>query len=209
MCRPGRLRPALGADRLRRIAAKRLPAQSYTLLALGSAGAEAEFGAQAERYGVAEVNYTFQGRAAPARRRGVCELTEAELKMGEVSAAYLKAHMHRTYPDTAELKHVLQAIWHQVSTAGEVFAVGTLLPDGTVHGGTGWPVELGKHWKKPVHVFDQEKQRWYAWQGKNGWVEEAPPVISRERFAGSGTRSINAAGKAAIQALFERSFGKK
>lgn len=187
----------------------RLPAQSHTLLALGSAGAEAEFGAQAEKYGVAEVNYTFPGRAAPARRRGVCELTEAELKMGEVSAAYLKAHMHRTYPDTAELKRVLQAIWHQVSTAGEVFAVGSLLPDGTVKGGTGWPVELAKNWKKPVHVFDQDKQRWYAWQGKDGWREEAAPVIGRERFAGSGTRSITDAGKAAIAALFERSFGKK
>jgi len=190
-------------------APKRLPAQSYTLLALGSAGAEAEFGAQAEKYGVAEVNYTFPGRAASARRRGLCELTEAELKMGEVSAAYLKAHMHRTYPDTAELKHVLQAFWHQVSTAGEVFAIGTLLPDGTAKGGTGWPVELAKHWKKPVHVFDQEKQRWFVWLGKDGWKEEAAPVIGRERFAGSGTRSLNEAGKAAIADLFARSFGKK
>jgi hypothetical protein len=205
---------SLHADTLRLVkegeaaAAVRLPARSYTLLALGSSGAEAEFGAQAETYGLHEVNFSFAGRDGVTRKRGLLELTADELKMGEVSAAYLKAHMHRTYPDTAQLKHVLQAIWHQVSTAGEVFAVGAILPDGTVHGGTGWPVELAKHWKKPVHVFDQEKQRWFAWQGKNGWVEEAPPVISRERFAGSGTRSLSAEGKAAIQELFARSFKK-
>jgi hypothetical protein len=186
----------------------RLPARSHTLLALGSAGAEAEFGACAEKWGLAEVHFTFRGRGDVARKRGLVELSDDELKMGEVSSAYVKAHMHRTYPDTPNFKHVLQAIWHQVSTASEVFAVGTLLADQTAHGGTGWAVELARHWNKPVHVFDQEKQRWFTWTGK-AWAEEAAPVITRERFAGSGTRNLSDAGKAAIHALFERSFGKK
>ena len=55
---------------------------------------------------------------------------------------------HRTYPDTPTMKRVLQAIWHQVSTAGEVFSVGTILPDKTAHGGTGWAVELARHWMR-------------------------------------------------------------
>jgi hypothetical protein len=186
----------------------KLPARSHTLLALGSVGAEAEFGACAERWGLSELNFTFQGRGELARVRGLVELSADELRLGEVSSAYLKAHMHRTYPDTAEVKHVLQAIWHQVSTAGEVFSVGTLKPDATAAGGTGWAVELARHWKKPVHVFDQEKQRWFDWNGRE-WAEEEPPVITRERFAGSGTRSLSDAGKEAIRALFERSFGKR
>ena len=186
----------------------RLPARSHTLLALGSTGAEAEFGACAERFGLNEIHFTFKGRDEVARKRGLLELSEDELKMGEVSSAYLKAHMHRTYPDSPAMKRVIQSIFHQVSTAGEVFAIGTLQPDGTVHGGTGWAVELACHWNKPVHVFDQEKKGWFARKGKD-WAPAEAPTITRERFAGCGTRTLNDAGKAAIAALFERSFGKR
>jgi hypothetical protein len=179
-----------------------LEAAACTLLASGSAGAEEEFGACAERWGLAEVNFTFAGRAEAARTRGVVELSDDELRLGDVSAAYVKAHLHRTFHDP----RVLQAIWHQVSTAGEVFAVGTLNADGTAHGGTGWAVELARHWRKPVHLFDEEKRRWVRWDGQ-GWADEAPPVVARARFAGAGTRSPSAEGRAAIRALFERSFG--
>ena len=105
-----------------------------------------------------------------------------------------------------ELRRVLQAIWHQVSTAGEVFAVGAVNPDKTAHGGTGWAVELARHWGKPVHLFDQDRKRWLRWDGRD-WVAEEPPVITRERFAGAGTRALSEDGRAAIRALFERSFG--
>jgi hypothetical protein len=185
-----------------------LPAGSFTLLANGSAGAEAEFGACAERWGLDEVNFTFEGRGTIARSRGLVVLSEDELRMGDVSAAYLRAHMHRSYPDTRAFKRVLQAIWHQVSTAGEVFSVGTILPDRTAQGGTGWAVELARHWGKPVHVFDQEREHWLLWGGRE-WVEEPPPSVTRERFAGAGTRALSEAGRAAIHALFERSFGQR
>jgi hypothetical protein len=179
---------------------------SFTLLASGSAGAEEEFGACAERWGVREVNFTFGGRHEIARTRGLVLLSEDELRAGEVSAAYVKAHLHRAFPESAQLRRVLQAIWHQVSTAGEVFSVGALNPDKTAHGGTGWAVELARHWGKPVHLFDQERRRWFGWSERD-WVAEAPPAITRERFAGAGTRSLSDDGRAAIRALFERSFG--
>jgi hypothetical protein len=182
------------------------PPLSFTLVATGSAGAEEEFGACAERWGVGEVNFTFGGRREIARTRGLVEVSEDELKVGEVSAAYVKAHLHRTFPESAAVGRVLQAIWHQVSTAGEVFFVGTVNPDKTAHGGTGWAVELARHWGKPVHLFDQERKRWLRWDERD-WVEEAPPAVTRPRFAGAGTRSLSDDGRAAIRALFERSFG--
>jgi hypothetical protein len=180
--------------------------ESFTLLASGSAGAEEEFGACAERWGVREVNFTFAGRHEIARTRGLVELSEDELKVGEVSASYVKAHVHRAFSESPELRRVLQAIWHQVSTAGEVFSVGAVNPDKTAHGGTGWAVELARHWGKPVHLFDQEQKRWLRWNERD-WVAEAPPAITHERFAGAGTRSPSDAGRAAIRALFEASFG--
>jgi len=187
-------------------AAAERDAGAFTLLASGSAGAEEAFGACAERWGVREVNYTFAGRRERARTRGLVELGEDELRAGEVSAAYLRAHLHRGFADSPELRRVLQAIWHQVTTAGEVFAVGTLHPDDTAHGGTGWAVELARHWGKPVHLYDQERRRWLRWAGRE-WIAEAPPAITRERFAGAGTRSPSEDARAEIRGLFERSFG--
>ncbi|HEX9400835.1 MAG TPA: hypothetical protein VF912_12060 [Anaeromyxobacter sp.] len=183
-----------------------LSPESVTLLASGSAGAEEEFGACAERWGVGEVNFTFGGRHEIARTRGLVELSEDDLRAGEVSASYLKAHMHPALSESPELRRVLQAIWHQVSTAGEVFSVGAVNPDKTAHGGTGWAVELARHWGKPVHLFDQERKGWFRWNERD-WVAEAPPAITRERFAGAGTRSLSDDGRAAIRALFELSFG--
>lgn len=182
-----------------------LPAGSFTLLSGGAQGAEAEFGACAERWGLNENTFTFQGRGPLARTRGLVELSDEELKRGEVSPAYVKAHMHRTYSDALSPK-LMQSVWHQVVTAGEVFAVGVIQPDGTVRGGTGWAVELGRHWGRAVHVFDQEKKGWLTWKD-GSWAAEAPPRITRERFAGTGTRSLTDEGRAAIQALFQRSFG--
>jgi hypothetical protein len=180
--------------------------QAFTLLASGSAGAEAEFGACAERWAVGEVNFTFGGRPEIVRTRGLVELSEEELRVGEVSAAYVKAHMHRAFVESPELRRVLQAIWHQVSAAGEVFSVGAVNADKTAHGGTGWAVELARHWGKPVHLFDQERDRWLRWGGED-WVPVAPPAITCERFAGAGTRSLSPGGREAIRALFERTFG--
>jgi hypothetical protein len=178
----------------------------FTLLASGSAGAEEEFGACAESWGVREVNYTFPGRRELARTRGLVELSEDELRIGEVSPAYVKAHMHRAFSESPALRRVLQTIWHQVSTAGEVFSVGALNPDKTAQGGTGWAVELARHWGRSVHLFDQDRRRWFRWSGRD-WVEEEPPAITCERFAGAGTRSLSPDGRAAIRALFERTFG--
>ena len=48
-----------------------------------ASGAEAAFGAAAERHGVAEVNFSFEGHN-DARRRGLRVLTPAELKHGDV-----------------------------------------------------------------------------------------------------------------------------
>jgi len=180
--------------------------EEFTLLASGSAGAEEEFGACAERWGVREVNFTFAGRDELARTRGLVELSDDELKVGEVSPAYVKAHLHRALPESDRLRRVLQVIWHQVSTAGEVFSVGAVNPDKTARGGTGWAVELARHWGKPVHLFDQERKRWFRWDERD-WIPEAPPAITRERFAGAGTRTLTEDGRAAIRGLFERTFG--
>ena len=185
----------------------RLPNSSYTLLSGGARGAEAEFGACAEAWSITELNFSFDGRA-PERSRGLVNLTEEELAQGAVSQVYLQSKMHRAYPETPSFRRMLQTIWHQVSTAGQVFAIGVIQDDGTVRGGTGWAVELARHWHKPVFVFDQERKGWFVWKD-GGWAADKAPVVTERRFCGTGTRELGDEGRRAIRELYRRSFGDK
>jgi len=77
--------------------------------------------------------------------------------------------------------------------------------DGTVKGGTGWGAEFAKICNKPLFVFDQERNGWFAWD--NGtWNDIAPPVIGESQFTGTGTRFLEPNGRQAIADLFDRSF---
>ena len=183
----------------------KLPVTEYTLLSGGAKGAEETFGICAEKWGTKEKNYSFEGHDS-ARTRGIVMLSAAELEQGHVSNTYVNSRMHRTYPKTPLFQKVLQSLWHQVNTSGEIFAVGTIMPDNTVKGGTGWAAELARHWGKPVHVYDQGKDQWLFWQDDQ-WKEEEPPVIKNTRFTGTGTRFPTENALKAINDLFERSFG--
>jgi len=176
----------------------------FTLLSGGADGAEAEFGAQAERWGVVEVTYSHAGREV-ARTRGLVELSEAELTLGDVSEGYLQRHLSRSYREDEAFRRLLQTIWHQVVSAGQVFVVGEILPDGTVAGGTGWAVELARLWSKPVHVFDQGTGNWYSWRD-GSWQRAELLTIRARRFTGTGSRDLHEIGRRAIRELFERTF---
>jgi hypothetical protein len=169
----------------------------------GLKGAEAAFGAAAERHGIEEVNFTFDDHVIE-RTRGVRTLSHAELAHGDVSLAYVSKLMHRHYPATDYIKKVLQTIWHQINNAQEVYVVGKVLEDDTVMGGTGWGAEFAKLCNKPVCVFDQERNGWLRWTG-TAW-ESHEPTITHPHFAGTGTRSLSDNGRAAIEQLFARSF---
>lgn len=188
------------------IEAAKLSSRAYTLLSGAAKGAESEFGALAEEWGLTELNFSFAGRTTE-RTRGVVELTDAELAQGRVSPSYLKAQLHRQFPKTPQFQKMLHTIWHQVATSGQIFVVGLIQTDGTVSGGTGWAAELGKHFGRPVLVYDQEKRSWFSWTG-DGWNPEEHPKINRTRFTGTGTRFLSDDGKAAIRQLFVDSFGE-
>ncbi len=168
-------------------------------------GAEACFGAAAERFGIEEVNYTFEGHK-DARSRGLRVLTQAELLQGDVSLRYVSNLMHRKYRDTPLFKKVLQSIWHEINSGQEIYVVGTILQDGTVRGGTGWGAEFAKLCNKPLFVFDQSKNAWFHWTEQD-WAPVESPRVEHPHFTGTGTRFLEANGENAIADLFERSFG--
>ena len=178
----------------------------YRLISGGGKGAEAAFGACAERWGMDEVNYTFPGRRLPERSRGVVVLDEAELKKGDASLVYVGRRLNRALDQIPLARSVLQTIWHQIASASQVFVVGVVQNDDTVRGGPGWGAELARLWKKPLFVFDQTKVTWLRWNG-SAWEPAGQPAITSASFAGIGTQHLTEQGRRAIEDLFRRSFG--
>lgn len=170
----------------------------------GALGAESCFGEFAEKYGIDEVNFSFEGHET-GRTRGIRILNHEELKQGDVSLTYISTLMHRTYPNTAVLRKILQTIWFQINSSQEIFVIGTILADNTVKGGTGWGAEFAKLCNKTLYVFDQEKNSWFKWN-RTIWEEHTDPTITNIHFAGTGTRTLNENGKKAIEELYKRSF---
>src|SRR3954465_14813627 len=103
----------------------------------GAPGAEGEFGSCAERHGVEEVNFTFDGHKID-RSRGVRVLNHEELLSGDVSLAYVSPLMPRRYSESPTIRRVLQTLWYQVNHGQEIYVIGAIQPDDTVLGGTGW-----------------------------------------------------------------------
>src|SRR6266511_718374 len=157
----------------------------------GAAGAEAEFGACAERHGVEEVNFTFDGHKIQ-RSRGVRMLNHEELQSGDVSLGYVSRLMHRRYTDSPTIRKVLQTLWYQVNNGQEIYVIGSILEDGTVRGGTGWGAEFAKLCNKPLYVFDQDRDAWSRWDGTtwNACDRSKPPAITHPHFTGTGTRTV-------------------
>lgn len=174
----------------------------------GAPGAEAAFGSGAERPGIDEVNFTFDGHTID-RHRGVRVLNHEELLAGDVSLEDVSRLMHRRYTDAPTIRKVLQTLWYQVNNGQEIYVVGSILEDGTVRGGTGWGAEFAKLCNKPLYVFDQDKDAWFTWRGGEWEAQTASsaPAITHPHFTGTGTRTLRENGKRAVQGLFTRSFG--
>ena len=181
--------------------------KNLILFSGGAEGAEAEFGANAERFEIEEVNFTFEGHNI-VRKRGLRVLNHEELKNGDVSLTYVSKLMNRRYSEGPTVRKILQSIWYQINYGQEIYVVGEILPDKTVKGGTGWGAEFAKLCNKPLYVFDQKRNAWFRWNQED-WVEREKgdePVITQLHFAGTGTRYLQENGRKAIAELFERTF---
>ena len=178
----------------------------FILFSGGAPGAEAEFGACAERHGIEEVNFTFDGHVE-ARRRGVRVLNHEELQAGDVSLEYVSRLMNRRYTDSPTIRKVLQSLWYQVNNGQEIYVIGHIEDDHTVRGGTGWGAEFAKLCNKPLFVFDQEKDSWFEWTAGSWKSRDGDaPRITHPHFTGTGTRAVTEGGKRAIEELFTKSF---
>lgn len=183
-----------------------MPASNYTLFSGGAQGAEAEFGRMAEKYGVQEVTFSFEGHKIE-RSRGLRMLTAEELMRKDVSLSYVSKLLNRTFTNAPLMRKILQTIMYQIDSGHEIFVVGTIMEDGTVNGGTGWGTEFAKICNKPLYAFGQVRNAWHKWTGEL-WERCDTPTITTRHFSGTGTRFLEDNGRQAIADLFAKSFGK-
>ena len=169
-------------------------------------GTEAEFGKQAEKHGVSEVNFSFEGHKME-RAKGIKMLSADELAQGNVSMEIVSTKLGRNFSEVDMIRRVIQSIYHMVNKGYQVFTVGVIQDDDTVKGGTGWGVELAKLFNRPVSVYDQDRKGWFTWT--NGKWEKRHPGHLPQDLLRLGTRYMADDARLAIEDLFDRSFGNK
>lgn len=191
----------------------------------GAYGADTVWGRIASEFGINNQNHWYSGeRGAYNAPNGNIKISQEDYNEGSTKVAGA-AKMNWGYQyDTMKDDRLIRN-WAQVKYADAVFAVGHLVGKGgkvfpnkandnrvaettVVQGGTGYAVSMAILEGKPVYVFDQIREKWAAnidgvWQ----WLTEAP--VLTKKFAGIGTRNINAAGEQAIRDVFEKTFGDK
>ncbi len=140
-----------------------------------------------------------------ARQRGLTRIGPEALKKGAISMEIVSLRMGRTFSREAEIRKVIQTIFHMVNMGHQVFSIGRIQPDGTVKGGTGWAVELGKWFNRPLSVYDLDQNRWFTWH--DGQWQADMPIIAHPTLTGTGTRDLTTSGRRAIASLFRHSFG--
>src|ERR1044071_10334892 len=94
-------------------------------------GAEAAFGACAEKFDVEEVNFTFEGHPIE-RHRGIRVLNHEELLNGDVSLEYVSRLMRRRYVEGPTIRKVLQTLWYQVNNSHDIYVTGSIQEHDTV-----------------------------------------------------------------------------
>lgn len=118
--------------------------------------------------------------------------------------------------------NLLARNWTQVKYSKEIFAIGTIVEPGArgnkgyynrskyqvVDGGTGYAVQMAINSGKEVYVFDQNKYKWLRWSYVSFQFIEVKAIlkITKQDFAGIGTREIKQNGILAIEELYKNTF---
>ena len=180
----------------------------YTLFSGGANGSDMYWQNLGAKYGVRVKAFSFQAHGKRNTARVV--LNNEQLKQADVFLHKANKTLKRHFPTSKSfVNNLRRRNWYQVKDTNGVFAVGRLSASrSTVEGGTGWAVQMAVDSKKPVYVFDTVKSSWqrYEYSNKKFISCKAPKLTLN--FTGIGTRALPENGKAAIEQIFEGTFGK-
>lgn len=177
----------------------------------GAIGADTAFDRAARSVGHEAIHFSFDGHKTSIADGTYVVLSEEELMQADLYIAVAAKIIQRNPPTDPVVKSLIRRNWYQAFYSDSVYAVGEISTAGKISGGTAWAVEmfLGKvavdnpSGPQPVYFFDQRRKVWYQYDFQMGWVPiDAPPTPSG-RYAGIGSRKLNANGAAAIEKIYQ------
>lgn len=113
--------------------------------------------------------------------------------------------------------------WSQIKHSDQVFAIGNIVGAGVkgkryynhskyevVDGGTGYGVQMGIDSGREVYVFDLKRNDWYHWSPVTMTFVKCKkePIITKQNFAGIGSRDVTKEGEEAIKSILKRTYNK-
>lgn len=121
--------------------------------------------------------------------------------------------------------NLLARNWAQVKYSEQVFAIGTFIRPGekdskgytnkgtidVVSGGTGYACAMCINSGKELFLFDQVRDNWFRWSyTSNSFVQlKNCPKITKQNFAGIGTREIKQNGIDQIEMVYKLTFSNE
>jgi len=170
----------------------------------GAIGSDTAWDMIGRQFGVTKFRHYYTEPYVTQKGNTPIPFEEAKL---EATPKLIKANetLKRRFPSSnVFVNSLLYRNWYQVKNSEEIFAVGTLLTDSIVSGGTAWAVQMAIDDGKPVWLFDQKSERWKGFE--NGlFLNCDAPILSND-FAGIGTREISNKGLDAIYEVYGVTF---
>jgi hypothetical protein len=177
--------------------------KNYSCYSGGADGADITWENEGEKYGIITYSYSFENHNQKGKNQIV--LNKSYLDEGHkhvlIANENLKRNINKISP---YVKNLLSRNWYQIKNSDAIFAIGEIKNTNTqVDGGTGWAIQMGIDNKKPIFVFDQERNSWYEYNYSQNQFEKLNSIPTlTENFAGIGTRDIRENGINAIKEIY-------
>lgn len=177
----------------------------------GAIGSDLVWGNTAREVGHKVVHFSFEKHRTSALASERLVLSEKQLLAADpyITQAIIKLKRAPLHKRTHNVQSLLRRNWWQVRDAEACYAVSHINDKGAVAGGTGYAVQMfidrglmtanAGPW-----VYDQEVGTWLRWDRSWAmWRAIDKPPRPEGRYAGIGTRDINALGIEAIEAAYD------
>lgn len=187
----------------------------FTIHSGGAIGSDSYFEEMAKKYGAEYKGYYIPAKRNPKKANSEVRIvnTEAELKalpdnvtgvlydevkrIVDFASESLDRDLTNLKKNNPDAYNLILRDYVQVAKSDQIIAVGKLLPNGTVDGGTGWAVEMARILNmsgvanRPIYVYNTLNDKWYKCSNDSSYgayfFESGIPVLT-ENTAGIGTR---------------------
>lgn len=168
----------------------------------GCTGADMYWEKCCDKYSIKTISYSFPDHKCDGRLPRI--LNNQELNEGWKHVKIAAITLNKTIDFLPSyMKGLLARNWFQVKNSEAIFAVSTFLNTKVVNGGTGWAVQMAVDNKKPIYVFEQNKEHWYNYSYDNDIFELCDIPKLTKNFAGIGARDLKKVGMIAMKNIFK------